>query len=78
MKNKKNLTEPEANELKKIQETKEDVKKNILFEAALLTPKEAKKRDRKKENEIIEMIGGEPFSIASIKQLNRMLLKVAG
>ena len=78
MKNKKNLTEPEVNELKKIQETKQDVRKNILFETDLLSPKEAKIRDRKKEAVIIEMIGGEPFSIASIKELNKMLLKVAG
>lgn len=78
MKNKKNLTEIEVNELKKIQETKPDVKKSILFEADLLTPKEAKKRDRKKEAVIIKMIGGEQFSIASVKELNKMLLKVAG
>jgi hypothetical protein len=82
MKNRKKLTEEEINEIKKIQETKKETKESILFETDLLSPKEAKKeakkRDKKKESEIHEVIGGETFTIASIKELNKMLLKVAG
>lgn len=75
MKNKKKLTEEEINEIKKIQETKKETKDSILFGADLLTPKEAKKRDRKKEKEIIDLIGGGQTSIYSRKQFNNILLK---
>lgn len=78
MKDKKPLTDEELNELKRIKETKEDTKASILFGTNLLSPIEAKKRDRKKEAEIHQAIGGDFFSIASIKELNKMLSKAAG
>ena len=78
MKNKKSLSEEELNEIKRIKETKQSTKDSILFEADRLSPKEAKSRNTQKEKEIHQAIGGETFSIASIKELNRMLLKVAG
>ena len=78
MKKKKSLSEEELNESKRIQETKESTKGSILFGTDLLSPKEAKKRDRQKERDVHQAIGGEYFTIASIKDLNKMLLKKAG
>lgn len=78
MKNKKSISEEELNEIKHIKETKEATKDTIVFGADLLSPKEAKKRNKQKEKDVYQAIGGETFSIASIKELNKMLLKVAG
>ncbi|MBL7740333.1 MAG: hypothetical protein JNK14_14045 [Chitinophagaceae bacterium] len=79
MRNRKPLTDEELNEIKRIQETKESTKDSILFGADLISPKEAKKkRDKQKESEVHQLIGGGHFTIASVKELNKMLLKQAG
>lgn len=77
MKNKNKLTEEDLNEIKKIQETKKETRDSILFGTELLTPKEKKNRDKKKEKEVYELASGEPITIASIKELNKMLFKRA-
>jgi len=75
MKNDRKLTDEELEKLKQLKETNKELQDAILFETEALRPKEAKKRNEQKEKEIRHLLSGEPFSVYSKKQFNKMLLK---
>lgn len=75
MKNNRKLTDEELEKLKQLKETNQELQDSILFETEALRPKEAKKINEQKEKEIRHLLSGEPFSVYSKKQFNKMLLK---
>jgi hypothetical protein len=68
------LSEEELQKLKEIQESKEDVKNEILFRTSVEDKKKKKERDQKKEEEIINLIGGDHTSYKSQRNFNAVLL----
>lgn len=72
---KRKLTSEELEKLQRLKEQKQAEKDSILFDTEALTPKQAKKINREKEKEILELVGGGQTSIYTRKQFSKMLLK---
>lgn len=72
---KRKLTDEEQEKLRQIKEANKALQDAILFETEALKPAQAKARDRKKEQEIINLVGGGQTSVYSRKQFNKILLK---
>jgi P63C domain len=71
---KQKLSEEELKKLKEIEESKEDVKNEILFRTIEEDKKKKKERDQKKEDEINDLTGG---AYKKHKSFNLILLKSA-
>lgn len=70
----KKLSEEELKKIREIQETKDDVKNDILFRTNEEDKRKKKERDQKKEEEIYRLTGG---IYKSLKSFNAILLKSA-